>query len=122
MAKSKPPVTEVTDAETGAADHNAAETGAIRPSVRKKEFLDRVTKTSGIKKQAVKTIVDAVLAELAASLANGEEPNLPPLGKMKVNRRKSLKNGELMIVRMRRLDPKPKVDDEATEGLVVVAE
>lgn len=95
------------------------------PALRKKEFIERVALASGVKKQTVKSVVDAALAELGLALENGEEPILQPLGKVKVTRRKAVPNGEMLILRLRRTDPdavQANAPDDDDDPLEVAAE
>ena len=79
--------------------------------IRRKEFVERVVAASGLKPNAVKTTLDAVLQELGAALSRGEAVNLPPLGKLSVNRRKEIKNGEVLICKLRRAPTVVKLSD-----------
>lgn len=72
---------------------------------RKKELVDAAVAASGIKKKTVKPVVDAVLAELGIALSRGDALNMPPLGKLVVNRTKDGPNAEVLIVKLRRLKP-----------------
>lgn len=72
------------------------------PIVKKKDLVDRVTAMSGAKKRDVKLIVEATLQVLGDALSKGEELNLPPFGKAKVNRQRDLAQGEMMVVKIRR--------------------
>ncbi|MGO4915688.1 HU family DNA-binding protein [Pseudogemmobacter sp. W21_MBD1_M6] len=95
------------------------------PALRKKEFVERVALACGVKKQTVKSVVDATLAELGLALENGEEPILQPFGKLKVTRRKSVPNGEMLVLRLRRTDPdavQANTPDDGDEPLEVAAE
>ncbi len=78
--------------------------------IRRKEFVARVVASSGMKPNAVKSTLDAVLKELGDALSNGEALQLPPLGKLSVNRRKDLKNGEMMVCKLRRTTPAEKTE------------
>jgi len=71
--------------------------------LRKKELIDRVVTQSGLKKKDVKPVVEATLAVLGEALANEERMNLQPFGRLIVNRRKALENGEVLITRIRRI-------------------
>ena len=70
--------------------------------VRRKEMVDRIVASSGLKPNAVKTVLDAVLAELGSALSAGESLNLHPLGKVTVNRQKKLDDREVLICKIRR--------------------
>ena len=121
VAKAAPVQDEMDDAmdEPMLAEESEAEADGAAKSVslRKKEFVERVTTLSGHKKQDVREITEAVLAVLGDALSKGEELNLPPLGKVKVNRQRDLTSGEMMIIKLRRAGEKetgtpPLADDE----------
>ena len=90
--------------EAGApATEEAAVAAAAPVSVlKKKDLVERVAKRTAAKKSEARDIVDAVLAELGAALARGDELNLPPLGKAKVNKTRDIAQGEVLIVKLRR--------------------
>ncbi|ALI56204.1 HU family DNA-binding protein [Celeribacter marinus] len=75
---------------------------AVVTELAKKDFLDRVTETSGAKRGTAKKIVDAVLMELGDALQRGENVNLPPLGKVSINRLKEAPNAHVVIAKIRR--------------------
>lgn len=77
--------------------------------LRKRELIDRVVEVSGQKKKFVKPIVESMLTVLGDALSNGEELNLQPLGKVRVNRKKDVSNGEVLVTKIRR-------SAQATEG------
>lgn len=88
-----------------AADHDAetaAENTVAVTVMRKKDLVDRVLKRTDTKKKEAREIIDAVLEELGLALTRGDELNLPPLGKAKVNRQRDLVSGEVLIVKLRR--------------------
>lgn len=60
------------------------EGGILKP----KELLTRVLARSGANRVAARPVIEAVLTELAESLARGESFVLPPLGKGKIRPRK----------------------------------
>lgn len=69
--------------------------------MKKRELVDRIATHGGLKKKQVKPVVDAMLAVLGEMLAEGREMNLPPMGKMKVNRQKSVAGGQVILIRLR---------------------
>lgn len=71
------------------------------PSLRKRELVDRAVKRSGLRKKFVKPAVDAFLAELADSLRDDRELTIPPLGKVKIQRSKTLGNAKVMVLKVR---------------------
>ena len=58
------------------------------PALKKKELINTVVERSGIKKKDAKPVIEAMLAVLGQTLAEGREMNLQPLGKIKINRAK----------------------------------
>jgi nucleoid DNA-binding protein len=99
----------------------AAQTPAARPAaprarpvvtpgsgkvIKLKDLLDHVVKATGGKKKAVKETVTATLDALGAALSRGDGLNLPALGKAQVNRQRTLAEGEMIIVKLRRHDAK----------------
>ncbi|MFV2034218.1 MAG: HU family DNA-binding protein [Halocynthiibacter sp.] len=75
--------------------------GEIR-LVRRKELVERIVMRSGLKPNAVKTVLDAVLLEMGNVLSAGEGLNVQPLGKLVVNRRKDIDGGEVLNCKLRR--------------------
>jgi hypothetical protein len=70
--------------------------------IKKPEILDRLVKISGAKRKDAKLILEATLAVLGDALSEGEELNLPPLGKIKVNRTRQDGAAEVLILKLRR--------------------
>lgn len=106
--------------ETGAID--AAETGSEDAAVdlRKKELIDLVVARSGVKKKDAKPVVEAMLAVLGDSVAEGRELNLPPFGKLRINRTVEKPNGRITICKLRQGVPgnarKTPLAETAEEG------
>lgn len=65
--------------------------------IKKPEFLDNAIARTAIKKRDAKPAIEAALAELAALLADGNELNLPPLGKLKVVKSKAIGEGAVVM-------------------------
>ncbi len=78
-----------------------------------KDLVDRVATASGAKKKDLKTVVEAVLAELGQALSEGKELNLPPLGKARVNRQK----GDMLVVKLKRGAAAKSGKKDVTEGV-----
>jgi len=74
-------------------------------SVRRKEMVARIATSSGVKPNLIKSVLDAVLKEMGDALSAGETLNLPPLGKIRVNRSKDVDNAEILICKIRRNKP-----------------
>ncbi|NSX55889.1 HU family DNA-binding protein [Parasulfitobacter algicola] len=74
----------------------------IATVLRKRDFLNEVVEQSGIKKKDAKPVVETMLALLGDAIARGDELNLPPFGKLKINREKHLDNADIYICKLRR--------------------
>ena len=72
------------------------------PMLKKQEFVERVVKATGAKKKDVKLILEAALGVLGDALSAGEELNLPPLGKTKLNCQRNEGGAEILIIKLRR--------------------
>lgn len=79
-----------------------AEDAPAVATLKKKDLLERVQALAKARKKDVKDVVEATLQVLGEALAAGEELNLPPLGKAKVNRQKGVAGGDMYIIRLRR--------------------
>ncbi len=99
------------------ADADAASGEGATGSLRKKDLLDRVGAKAKVKKKDIKEVVEATLLVLGEALAAGEELNLPPFGKAKVNRQKGVAGGDMYIIKLRRSTGKTAGADHATEAL-----
>ena len=82
--------------------------------VKKPEFLERAIARTAIKKRDAKPAIEAALAELAALLADGNELNLPPMGKLKLIKSKDIGEGaKVMTLKLRTMKDsagQPKLD------------
>ncbi len=85
--------------------------------IKLKDLLDHVVKATGGKKKAIKETVTATLEALGAALSRGDGLNLPSLGKAQVNRQRTLAEGEMIIVKLRRHDPKTGAKKPGAEPL-----
>jgi DNA-binding protein len=70
--------------------------------LRKKDMLQRLAERTGMRKNQIKPVMEAVLAELGDALIKGESLNLPPLGKLSVNRSIAQENADVVICKLRR--------------------
>tara|TARA_R110002096_G_scaffold433101_1_gene651214 strand:+ start:12021 stop:12509 length:489 start_codon:yes stop_codon:yes gene_type:complete len=96
---------------------------ASAPVVMKKpDLIDRVVERSGEKKRYVKPILEAALAVLGEALSKGEELNLQPLGRVKVNRHRVDEDAEMLILKLRRNTKVTDASDEAKETLADTGE
>lgn len=73
----------------------------VSNELRKKELFELVVARSGMKKKDVKPVVEAMLAVLGDAFAEQREMNLPPLGKLKVQRGKELHDGRALVLKLR---------------------
>jgi hypothetical protein len=73
----------------------------IRTAIKKKPFLDEAIKRSGVEKKYAKPAIEAALALLSEALIDGKKVNLPPLGKIKVNRVKDLSDAKVLKLSLR---------------------
>ncbi len=99
----------VTDAKVAqdAIDQAVAATltkSAEPEELKRKEFINLVVARSGMKKKDVKPVVDAMLEVLGQALGDGREFNLPPLGKLKVQRMKENDGTQVMVAKIRLQD------------------
>ncbi len=78
-----------------------------QPSLRKNDLVDAVIARTDAKKSVAKPIVDAVLAVLGETIASERELNLPPLGKLKIQRVKDTSDARVTVARLRQAKPKP---------------
>jgi len=69
--------------------------------IKKPELIDRVVAETGMKKKDVKPVVEAMLAVLGRTLADGEEITAPPMGKLMIKRVKDTANAKVMTLKLR---------------------
>lgn len=81
------------------------------PSLRRKEFVERIVENTGMKPNQVKSVLDGVLSELGAAISAEELIDLNPFGKLTVNRKKSFDGYEVLVCKIRRKTPV--ADDDA---------
>ena len=113
VAKAAPPITAPAPDAT---DQTSEE-------MRKRELFDAVVSRSGVKKRYAKPAVEAALAILGEALEDGRALQLPPLGKVKVQRSKQIDGGTVLSVRVRRKTAASDTDEESgKEGLAASAE
>lgn len=100
------PAREVTPAlHTTAADGGADRAAALKL----RELVTRVTDATGGKKKGVKEIVEATLTALGDALAQGQELNLPGVGKVRVAKSVDREGRSMMTLKVRGTGtPKPK--------------
>jgi len=74
---------------------------ATGPELKKRDLVEKVAKRSGVKKKDAKLVVEAMLAVLGESIAEGRELILQPLGRLKTTRIKETANGRILICKLR---------------------
>lgn len=69
--------------------------------MRKKELVEAIVTRTGVKRRDARVIIEAMLAELGATLAEGRDLILPPLGRVRINRTKELEDGRVLAMKLR---------------------
>jgi len=70
--------------------------------LRKPDLLNEVLARVDVKKRDAKPVIEAALAIIGDALIAGDEVNLPPLGKLRVQKDKPLENGaHALMVKLR---------------------
>ncbi|WP_417719014.1 HU family DNA-binding protein [Salipiger sp.] len=91
--------------KTAASDLQADDTGVeAAPAgneLDKRELIAKVVERSGVKRRDAKPAVEAMLAILGETLAEGRELKLPPFGRLKVNRIKQMGDKRVIITKLR---------------------
>ncbi|MFN3823862.1 MAG: HU family DNA-binding protein [Pseudorhodobacter sp.] len=99
------------------ADDSDKAASAAGGGLKKQELLARVAALSGAKRKDAKPILEAALRVLGDALSKGEDLNLPPLGKVKVNRSKAGGGTEILTLRLRRPEGDETRQKPCKEGL-----
>lgn len=73
----------------------------VTPSLRQKELINRVVSKGGAKRKDAKPVVEAMLDVLGDALAQGEELNLQPFDKLKINRQKEMAGAKVFVCKIR---------------------
>lgn len=72
-----------------------------QPDLQKKELIERVIERSEIKRRDARPVVEAVLAILGETLAEGRGLRLEPLGKLRINRSEEKGNRRVVVAKLR---------------------
>ena len=78
----------------------AVEPNVSEPEMKKAELVNLIVERTGMKKKDVKPVVEATLGALGEAIARGQELNLQPLGRVKVNNTKELAKSQVHSVRI----------------------
>lgn len=74
----------------------------LEKTLSKNDLLDRLVEQTGEKRPVVKKIMEATLSEVGDGIQRGDVLNLPPLGKLSVNRSKEVDAAHVFITKLRR--------------------
>lgn len=77
------------------------EPSLTEPEMKKPELINLVVERTGMKKKDVKPVIEAMLGVLGETLSKGQEMNLQPFGRVKVNNTKDLAKAQVHSVRIR---------------------
>ena len=78
-----------------------AEVVALRDVLTKKDIVARAVEISGVKQKAARPSVEAALQVVLAALAEGNEVNVPPYGKIRIVKEKAIKGGKMITAKIR---------------------
>ncbi|MCA0043621.1 HU family DNA-binding protein [Celeribacter litoreus] len=91
----------------------------------KKDMIAKVAEISGVKRSDAKKAMEATLQILGDTLQEGNGLNVPPLGKMAVNRQKESDGAYVIVAKLRRskamLSDEPKETSEDAEAAEATA-
>lgn len=88
---------------------------AATPVMRRAQLVDLAAERSGLRKNQIKSVLDAILPVIGEALARGETVNLPGLGKVSVQRMKDKGDAKVVIARIRQNAATGLRDTTATE-------
>ena len=115
VASAPAPNTGAPEAQAGAPVDDAA--SAEQNFLTKKALFERVkAQSAGVKGSDVRTVMDAVLDVLGAAIVEGDGIKIQPFGTLKVQRRKPMPGGDVVICKLRRSKPEPKGKDPLAEA------
>ena len=95
----------VTEAAPETASEAAVEPTVQGPELKKKELIETAAQRRGIKKGDAKAAIEAALAIMGEAISKGEDLNLEPLGKLRIQREKDVPGGTVHTCRIRRKTP-----------------
>ncbi|WP_054303754.1 HU family DNA-binding protein [Gemmobacter sp. LW-1] len=107
-------------AETAAPDAVTTAAPAARPAgetLKVQRLVAEVAAATGAKKPVVKSVVEAALARIGEALSQGQDLNLPPLGKAKIGRQKGTAGDEMIVIKLKRGGGKTSDKKDVTEGV-----
>jgi nucleoid DNA-binding protein len=77
----------------------------VGPELTKKEMVERMVASTGMKKGDARRALEATMEAVAQGLREGYNLSLPPLGKVKIARTKDTPNGKMVVLRAKLKDP-----------------
>ena len=95
--------------EEPAVDSPEAETAL--PELKKKELIEAIVARSDLRKGMTRQAVEASFDVIREALEAGRELNIPPLGKVKINKMRTNDSGDKIIVAKLRLSSNNPGDD-----------
>lgn len=104
-AKAYPaPVLDEAEADIGNvrdSDTLGGESETLQPILKKRELYELVSTRSGLAKNKIRPVVDAMIDVLGETIAQGRGMNLPPMGRVMIKRSKDGPNARISIVKVR---------------------
>lgn len=97
----KPTPEVASESDISTASEPTLDTVVAEADLKKRELIDLVVERSGIKKKDAKPVVEAMLAVLGETIADGRELNLQPFGKLRINRTNDKPNGRVIVCKLR---------------------
>lgn len=90
-----------------------SEPAVARPDLKKRDLIEAVLERCDVKKRDAKPVIEAMLAVLGETLAEGRGLNLEPMGKLRVNRVEDRQDRRIVVCKLRRSlsTPEDKVED-----------
>ncbi|MEM6609599.1 MAG: HU family DNA-binding protein [Pseudomonadota bacterium] len=80
---------------------------------KRNDLLDAVAARSAMARSDLRAVIELVLDEVGGALTSGHDLALAPLGRIKVQKRKSTDGAEVMTLRLRRKSETPETVNKA---------
>lgn len=68
--------------------------------MRKKELIDAIVQRTGLKKREVRPVVESMLGVVGEALAGGRELVVPPLGKLRIHKKKTTAKKRILFAKL----------------------
>lgn len=91
------------------------DTANVAPDLKKKELIEAIVARSDLKKGVTRQTLDVAFAIMAEALEEGRGLNVPPFGKLTINRERTNGSGEKVLITKFRISS-PKDDEDATDA------